>query len=141
LTPLPSSIGWGSNPRPPRCELSTLPLDQSQARINFRYILWNLCTSRFMQKTTLEWKVILILKTFRQKQFHLDAFSAQRNFYWKQGLSGKGIYRNKHKKHKKRDQVSIPSMFYEQVLHAQIPKAQKRQSNHQSFWWFWDLCM
>ncbi len=29
LTPLPSSIGQGSNPRPSDCELSALPLDQS----------------------------------------------------------------------------------------------------------------
>jgi len=26
LTPLPSSIGWGSNPRPSDCEPSALPL-------------------------------------------------------------------------------------------------------------------
>jgi len=29
LTPLPSSIGWGSIPRPSNCEPSTLPLDHS----------------------------------------------------------------------------------------------------------------
>jgi len=29
LTPLPSSIGQGSNPRPSDCELSALPLDHS----------------------------------------------------------------------------------------------------------------
>jgi len=29
LTPLPSSIGWGSNPRPSDCEPSALPLDHS----------------------------------------------------------------------------------------------------------------
>jgi hypothetical protein len=29
LTPLPSSIGWGSNPQPSNCELSALLLDHS----------------------------------------------------------------------------------------------------------------
>jgi len=29
LTPLPSSIGWGLNPRPSDRELSALPLDDS----------------------------------------------------------------------------------------------------------------
>jgi len=29
LTPLPSSIGWGSNPQPSDCEPSALPLDHS----------------------------------------------------------------------------------------------------------------
>jgi len=50
------------------------------------------------------------------------------------------------------DQRSISPTFYEQLLHTQIPKAQKRQSSRQSFfafmicerkscscWWNWHL--
>ena len=36
------------------------------------------------------------------------------------------------------NQVSISSMFYQQLLHARIPKAQK-QSSRQSILRFWDL--
>ncbi len=34
FTPLPSSIGWGSNPQPSDCEPSALPLEHS-----FRYVM------------------------------------------------------------------------------------------------------
>ncbi len=38
LTPLPSSIGWGSNPRPSDREPSALPLDHSfRLRVNMDY--------------------------------------------------------------------------------------------------------
>jgi hypothetical protein len=47
LMPLPSSIGWGLNPRPSDRELSALPLDHSfhleaflLALINFRFVLF-----------------------------------------------------------------------------------------------------
>jgi len=41
-----------------------------------------------------------------------------------------------------RPQVSISSMFYDQLLHVQIPNALKKgQSSCQSFLRFWDLCL
>jgi len=36
-------------------------------------------------------------------------------------------------------QVSISSMFYEQLLRTQIPKAQKKTVKSSSFLHFWDL--
>jgi len=40
LTPLPSSIGWGLNPRPSDREPSALPLDHG-FRLIFLYICWS----------------------------------------------------------------------------------------------------
>jgi len=40
-----------------------------------------------------------------------------------------------------RDPKSNSQTFYEQLLCAQIPKAQKVQSSGQSFLLFWDICV
>jgi len=51
LTPLPSSIGWGSNPQPSDCEPSALPLDHSFMNLAIIFVLN--CNSRGLKGRTL----------------------------------------------------------------------------------------
>jgi len=71
LTPLPSSIGRGSNPRPSDCEPSALPLDHS-----FRYEVTNKSCKSVHQIDP--WLKIFPFSVTRKSWTRLNVFESER---------------------------------------------------------------